>query len=178
MRKLKLDELNRLSVDAFKNAEKIPVIVVLDNIRSAFNVGSIFRTSDALAIQEIIITGITAQPPHKEISKSAIGATQSVSWRYTESILQAVTDLKDQGYQIIGIEQTDQSIALDDFKVDGEYDKYALIFGNEVEGLNNDILPLLDVCIEIPQFGTKHSFNVSVCAGIVLYQLRKLLTTV
>ncbi|NNK89075.1 MAG: RNA methyltransferase [Saprospiraceae bacterium] len=176
MRKLKLDELNRLSINEFKEADKTPFIVVLDNIRSAYNVGSIFRTCDALAIEEIILTGITAKPPHKEISKSAIGATNSVAWRYEADIVSCIRELKDKGHLIIGIEQTNESISLNDYQFEGgPLKKYVIIFGNEVEGLNAELLPLLDDCIEIPQYGTKHSFNVSVCAGIVLWALRDLL---
>ncbi len=176
MRKLKLDELQRLSVEAFKKTEKAPIVTVLDNIRSAFNVGSIFRTCDALAVEELKLCGITAQPPHKEITKSAIGATNSVNWTYAEDIVTAIATLKEQGFLILGVEQTDQSVSLENFNPTlKKGQKIVVIFGNEVEGLNSDLLPLLDYCVEIPQFGTKHSFNVAVCAGIVLYQLRKLL---
>lgn len=176
MRKLKLDELDRLNVEEFKKAPKIPFIVVLDNIRSAYNVGSIFRTCDALAVEQMILTGITARPPHKEISKSAIGATNSVLWTYTPDILQCIKELKKEGQHVIGVEQTDNSIMLQDFQLKENSDrKHVIIFGNEVEGLNEELLPLLDDCIEIPQYGTKHSFNVSVCAGIVLWSLRNLL---
>lgn len=168
MRKLKLDELNRLSVEDFQSAPKVPVIVVLDNIRSAHNVGSFFRTSDALAVESILLTGISARPPHKEINKAAIGATHSVTWTYAEDIVSALKELKERGYKIIGVEQTDRSVMLDDFHADSA-EKYAVVFGNEVDGIGEGVLPLLDVCLEIPQYGTKHSFNVSVCGGIVLW---------
>ncbi|MFN8337428.1 MAG: RNA methyltransferase [Saprospiraceae bacterium] len=171
MRKLKLDELERLTVDEFVSTEKTPIIVVLDNIRSALNVGSIFRTSDAFAIEKIIICGISATPPNREINKTAIGATESVAWEYFESICDAIKKLKDEDFRIIGVEQTDQSILLPEFKATNE--KMAVIFGNEVDGISDEILGMIDTCIEIPQFGTKHSLNVSVCAGIVLWELSK-----
>ncbi len=169
MRKLKLDELDRLSVEEFKTSLKIPVVVVLDNIRSAMNVGSIFRTADAFAIEKIIICGISATPPHREITKTAIGATESVSWEYKSSIEETVTLLKNIGYTIMGIEQTDSSVLLGESLI--HFDKIAVIFGNEVEGISDVIIHQLDLCIEVPQFGTKHSLNVSVCAGIVLWEL-------
>ena len=174
MRKLKLDELNRASVEEFKNSEKTPLIVVLDNIRSAHNVGSVFRTSDGLAIEKLYLCGITAQPPHKEITKAAIGATHSVEWAYVKNIEELILEMKDSGHLIIGIEQTDSSIDLDKFDYTHLAAKKAvLIFGNEVEGLSDAVLPLLDYAIEIPQFGTKHSFNVAVCAGMVLWSFTK-----
>jgi len=169
MRKLKLDELNRLTIDEFKSAEKTPVKVVLDNIRSAHNVGSFFRTCDALAIQELILTGISAQPPHKEINKAAIGATASVDWSYHKDIVSCISQLKESGHHIVGIEQTDSSVSLLDWKME-DYKNLVIIFGNEVDGISDEVLPLLDSCIEIPQYGTKHSFNVSVCGGIVLWE--------
>lgn len=171
MRKLKLDELNRLTVEEFKISDKRPVVVVLDNIRSAMNVGSIFRTADAFAIEKIVLCGISATPPSREISKTAIGATESVAWEYTSNIAEAVATLKAQGYEIAGIEQTDRSIKLDESLIHGE--KIAIVFGNEVDGISDSILDQLDMCIEIPQYGTKHSLNVSVCAGIVLWELAR-----
>lgn len=171
MRKLKLDELERLSVDEFLTKDKTPIVAVLDNIRSALNVGSIFRTADAFAIEKIIICGISATPPNREINKTAIGATESVAWEYFEDIVEATKRLKGDGYAIIGVEQTDQSILLTEFKPKKE--KIAVIFGNEVDGISDDILDMMDECIEIPQFGTKHSLNVSVCAGIVLWEITK-----
>lgn len=169
MRKLKLEELNRLSVSEFQSKQKIPVIAVLDNIRSAVNVGSVFRTADAFAIEKIILCGISATPPNREITKTAIGATESVLWEHIASIKDAVAKLKADGYTIIGIEQTDQSISLD--KYDYSFEKIAVIFGNEVDGISDEILEDLDLSIEIPQNGTKHSLNVSVCAGIILWEL-------
>ncbi len=172
MRKLKLEELGRLSVEAYHMIPKTPVVVVLDNIRSAVNVGSVFRTADAFAIEKIIICGISATPPNREISKTAIGATESVSWEYIEDISEAVLLLKSDGYTIAGIEQTDHSVKLG--SVLPETGKIAIVLGNEVDGISEEILNHLDLCIEIPQYGTKHSLNVSVCAGIVLWELTKM----
>lgn len=171
MRKLKLNELARLSIEEYQASDKLPVVVVLDNIRSAMNVGSVFRTADAFAIEKIIICGISAVPPNREITKTAIGATESVVWEYIENIIEAVSLLKSTGYTIAGVEQTDQSIKLDEWNVN--YEKMAVIFGNEVDGISEEILNELDICIEVPQFGTKHSLNVSVCAGIVLWELAR-----
>ena len=170
MRKLRTDELNRLSVPEYKDRAKTPVIVVLDNIRSQQNTGSVFRTADAFGLEAVWLCGITATPPHREIHRAALGATESVEWQYFETTGEAVRVLKSAGYQVIGIEQTDESIPLQDYSpTPGK--KLALIFGNEVSGLDDTILPLLDGCIEIPQFGTKHSFNVAVSAGIVIWDL-------
>jgi len=168
MRKLKLDELNRASVSEFKSIEKFPVVVVLDNVRSMHNVGSVFRTADGFAVEHIYLCGITAQPPHREIEKTALGATQSVNWSYYENVLNAVQDLRSQGYIIIAIEQAEDSIMLQNFPV-APGEKYALIFGNEVNGVTQEVMNNIDACIEIPQFGTKHSFNIVVSAGIVLW---------
>ncbi len=168
MRKLKLDELNRASVDEFKSKDKLPVTVVLDNIRSMHNIGSIFRTSDGFAVEQICLCGITAQPPHREIEKTALGATQSVNWTYFETSMQAIKDLRGNGYKIIAIEQAENSVMLNKF-TPSTNEKYALIFGNEVNGVSDDVMQQIDSCIEIPQFGTKHSFNVVVSAGIVLW---------
>jgi len=168
MRKLKLDELNRASVDEFKKQEKLPVAVVLDNVRSMHNIGSIFRTSDGFAVDQICLCGITAQPPHREIEKTALGATQSVNWAYYQTPLQAIEHLRASGYQVIAIEQAKSSIMLNDFMPDGSK-KYALVFGNEVNGVSDEVMHAVDACIEIPQFGTKHSFNIVVAAGIVLW---------
>ena len=176
MRKLKLKELNRVEVNKYKEREKIPVVIVMDNIRSALNVGSVFRTSDAYLIKKIYLCGITAQPPHKEITKSAIGATDSVEWVYEREVEQCILSLKNEGFKILGIEQTDESIPLQEFKVNPAL-PYALVFGNEVNGLSNNVLPLLDNAIELPQFGTKHSLNISVCAGIVIWDFWKNLRT-
>jgi len=168
MRKLKLDELNRVSVTEFKKQDKLPVIVVLDNVRSMHNIGSIFRTSDGFAVEQIYLCGITAQPPHREIEKTALGATQSVNWVYFETPLQAIEKLIADGYKIIAIEQAESSIMLNEFTPVANK-KYALIFGNEVNGVSDEVMQKIDACIEIPQFGTKHSFNVVVSAGIVLW---------
>jgi tRNA G18 (ribose-2'-O)-methylase SpoU len=168
MRKLKLDELNRASVSEFKAQEKLPVAVVLDNVRSMHNVGSIFRTCDGFAVEQICLCGITGQPPHREIEKTALGATQSIDWHYYSTPLEAVNQLRQEGYTIIAIEQAEKSIMLNNFKADTGK-KYALIFGNEVNGVSDEVMQVIDACIEIPQFGTKHSFNIVVSAGIVLW---------
>jgi tRNA G18 (ribose-2'-O)-methylase SpoU len=171
MRKLKLEELGRLSPEAFKSARKIPVILVMDSIRSALNVGALFRTADAFGIEKIILCGITAQPPHREITKTAIGATETVQWEYQQSIKTSLSSLKKEGYTTIGIEQTDDSQDLTEYSWPDQ--KIALVLGNEVEGLSEEALKELDHCVEIPQFGTKHSLNVSVCGGIILWELNK-----
>ena len=168
MRKLKLDELNRATIDEFKAQHKLPVAVVLDNVRSMHNIGSIFRTSDGFAVEQICLCGITAQPPHREIEKTALGATQSVKWAYFDTPLPAVEKLRTDGYKIIAIEQAENSIMLNTF-TPAANEKYALIFGNEVNGVSDEVMQQIDACIEIPQFGTKHSFNVVVSAGIVLW---------
>ena len=168
LKKLKLDELNRVSIDEFKTQEKLPVIVVLDNVRSMHNIGSIFRTSDGFSIEKIYLCGITAQPPHREIEKTALGATQSVEWVHFENTVDAVAALRSEGYVIIAIEQAAGSLMLNTYKPDPEK-QYALIFGNEVNGVADEVMSHIDQCIEIPQFGTKHSFNVVISAGIVLW---------
>ena len=170
MRKLHTNELNRLSVEEYKNVTKHKMIIVLDNIRSQNNTGSIFRTSDAFLIEEIHLCGITATPPHREIHKTALGATESVSWKYFPNTIDSITALKKKGYIVYGLEQTDSSISIDKFIPDPA-SKIALVFGNEVEGIDNKVLAVLDACIEIPQYGTKHSLNVSVVAGIVIWQI-------
>lgn len=166
-RKLGMLELNRRSVDEMKAAKKIPLVVVLDNIRSLHNVGSVFRTADAFNIESIILCGITAQPPHREIQKTALGATESVTWKYAESAHEAATILKDQGYMLIGIEQTTNSIAPAD--LNSEEGKFAVVFGNEVNGVDQSVLNICDHSMEIPQDGTKHSLNISVAAGIIMW---------
>ncbi len=173
MRKLLNSELNRLSVKEFKTVDKKPIIVILDDIRSLNNIGSVFRTADAFRVQEIFLCGITAQPPHRDIHKTALGATESVSWSYFETIEEAIKNAKEKGFNVFAIEQMDNSLSLDDFKI-GENEKTAVIFGNEVKGVNESVIPLIDGCIEIPQHGTKHSLNISVCAGIVIWELYKL----
>lgn len=170
MRKLKNSELNRLSIEEFKKSGKTPLVIVLDNIRSLNNIGSVFRTSDAFLIEKIILCGITAKPPHKDIHKTALGATESVNWEYTESTIDAVNKLKDEGYIIVSIEQTEKAIMLQNFKIE-KNKKYAVIFGNEVKGVQQEVVNLSDYSIEIPQYGTKHSFNISVSTGIVLWEL-------
>lgn len=169
MRKLNMDELNRVSVEKFNQLDKLPLICILDNVRSQHNIGSIFRTSDAFRIEEIYLCGITATPPNREINKSALGATESVKWQYFADTSTAVDQLKNAGYKIIAIEQAVGSIILEDYSP-VITDKTALIFGNEVAGVSDSVMDKVDTCIEIPQFGTKHSFNVSVTAAIVLYQ--------
>jgi len=169
MKKLSLDELNRPDVMSYRAGEKLPVIVILDNVRSALNVGSFFRTCDAFAMQSIWLTGITATPPNREIQKTAIGATESVHWEYFDKVEDAVQKANEDGYQVWGVEQTDQSVLLQDFVLSSS--GLALVFGNEVNGVSESILPLLTGCIEIPQVGTKHSLNVSVCGGIVLWEV-------
>lgn len=168
MRKLKLDELNRATITEFKEQQKLPVAVVLDNVRSMHNIGSIFRTSDGFAVEQVCLCGITAQPPHREIEKTALGATNSVDWVYDENTVDAVTRLRADGYKIIAIEQAENSTMLNNFEPNAA-EKYALIFGNEVNGVSDEVMALIDGCIEIPQFGTKHSFNIVVSAGIVLW---------
>ena len=169
MRKLSMDELNRVSVEKFNELDKLPVICVLDNVRSQHNIGSIFRTSDAFRIEELYLCGITATPPNREINKSALGATESVKWQYFADINAAISLLKKNGYKIIAVEQAFNSIVLEDY-FPGKDEKIALVFGNEVTGVSDSVMNEVDACIEIPQFGTKHSFNVSVSAAIVLYQ--------
>ncbi len=168
MRKIPNAELGRLSIEAFKRAEKFNFVVVLDNIRSMNNVGSAFRTSDAFKCEKILLCGITARPPHREITKTALGATESVQWEYFPTTLEAVQTLKKQNYIIVAVEQTDVSIQLHQFKPI-KNKKYAFIFGHEVKGVSENILPQCDMALEIPQFGTKHSLNVSVSIGIVLW---------
>ena len=170
MKKLKLEELERVSIEEFKASTKVPLVVVLDNVRSMNNVGSVFRTSDAFAIEKIYLCGITPTPPHREIQKTALGATESVDWEFIKNTEELIIQLKKDNFKIIGIEQVTNSIKLQDFSCIPS-EKYALIFGNEVEGISENILHYLDYCIEIPQIGTKHSLNVSVCAGIVLWEL-------
>jgi len=168
LRKLKLDELNRASVSEFKEQKKLPVVVVLDNVRSMHNVGSVFRTCDGFAVEKICLCGITGQPPHREIEKTALGATQSIEWAHYNDPLQALNELRKSGYTIIAIEQAEKSIMLNEFEAEAGK-KYALIFGNEVNGVSEEVMRNIDACIEIPQFGTKHSFNIVVSAGIVLW---------
>lgn len=170
MRKLKITELNRISVDEFKAAKKIPLVVVLDNVRSLHNIGSVFRTSDAFRVARICLCGITATPPHAEIHKTALGAEDTVEWKYYEDTLEAVSDLKDEGFAVYSVEQVEGSVMLGDFKPEAGR-KYAVILGNEVKGVRQDVVDASDGCIEIPQYGTKHSLNVSVTSGIVIWDI-------
>lgn len=172
MRKLKNRELGRISIKEFKVVPKIPIIVILDNIRSLNNIGSVFRTSDAFLVEKIYLCGITAKPPHKEIHKTALGATESVDWEYVENIIDLIEILRGQKIKIISIEQAENSTMLQNFEI-GSDQKYAVVFGNEVKGVQQEVVTSSDYCIEIPQFGTKHSFNISVSCGIVLWDLFK-----
>lgn len=170
MRKRKMSELNRKTVEEFKRSDKSPFIIVLDNIRSLNNTGSVFRTADCLKAEAVYLCGITATPPHRDIHKTALGATESVQWSYFKNTTDAIDELKAGGYEIISLEQAEGSIPLQDFQPRNN-SKYALVFGHEVKGVQQDILDVSDHCLEIPQFGTKHSFNISVSAGIVLWDL-------
>jgi 23S rRNA (guanosine2251-2'-O)-methyltransferase len=172
MRKLLNKELGRKSVEEYRKSEKSPFVLVLDNVRSQSNVGSIFRTADAFLVQAIYLCGITATPPHREIQKTALGATESVTWKYFPETIDAVCDLKSEGYKIIGVEQAEGSVELQDMQVKAG-EKYALVFGHEVNGVDQDVLNQCDQCVEIPQFGTKHSFNIAISVGIVLWELNK-----
>lgn len=168
MRKLQLTELNRKSKEEFKASPKWPVVIILDNVRSALNVGSIFRSADAFLVEKIYLCGITASPPNKEIAKSALGATDTVQWQYIESSKIAVEECKLKNYSVVSVEQTTESQELKSLQINGPL---ALVFGNEVNGVSDEVLALSDCAVEIPQFGTKHSFNVAVCTGIVLYSI-------
>lgn len=169
-RKLKINELNRISVEQFKEAEKLPLIVVLDNIRSLHNIGSVFRTADAFRLEGIYLCGITARPPHPEMHKTALGAEFTVDWTYVENTVEAVENLKKEGYTVYSIEQCENSIMLNDMELDRSK-RYAVVMGNEVKGVQQAVIDHSDGCIEIPQYGTKHSLNVSVTAGIVIWDL-------
>ncbi|TAE72491.1 MAG: TrmH family RNA methyltransferase [Bacteroidetes bacterium] len=168
MRKLKLDELGRLSTEEFKNIDKNNFVIVLDNVRSMMNVGSAFRTCDAFNAEKIYLTGITGTPPHREIQKTALGATETVAWEYVENITHLIEKLKNENYEILAVEQTDNSIFLHQFEPN-PFQKYAFFFGNEVEGVSMEVIKEAKNCLEIPQFGTKHSLNVSVSVGIVIW---------
>jgi len=168
MKKLTMNELNRKTVDEFKQSNKLPLVVVLDNVRSLHNIGSVFRTADAFLIEAIYLCGISATPPHREIHKSALGAEDSVEWKYFETTMQAIEHLQASHYAVWGVEQTQNSVSLENFTLE-RGKPYALVFGNEVRGIEQEALNRCEGCVEIPQFGTKHSFNVSVSAGIVLW---------
>jgi 23S rRNA (guanosine2251-2'-O)-methyltransferase len=170
MRKLLNEELGRLSVDAFKEVQKIPILVVLDNVRSLHNIGSIFRTADAFRLEGVYLCGITATPPHREIHKTALGATESVHWEYHEETTEVVRKLKEKNYRVFSIEQAEGAVSLDQIQLRGNQ-KYALVFGHEIRGVDQEVVDMSDQCIEIPQYGTKHSLNVSVAAGIVIWEL-------
>ena len=172
MRKLKNSELGRLNVEEFKETTKIPLIVVLDNIRNLNNICSVFRTSDAFLIEKIYLCGITATPPHKDIHKTALGATDSVEWEYVEDTLTLIQKLKDSKIKVLAIEQAENSTMLQNFTVEPEQ-KYAVVFGNEVKGVQQKVVSASDYCVEIPQLGTKHSLNISVSVGVVLWDLFK-----
>ncbi len=166
MKKLSLAELNRVSPEAFKTQPKTPLVIVLDNVRSALNVGSTFRTADAFALEKIYLCGITATPPHREILKTAIGASETVDWEYQKDTNTALEALRKAGYHIFAVEQTTESLSLESVEIQPNR-KYALVFGNEVGGVSDAVLDLVDDCVEVPQFGTKHSLNIAVCVGIV-----------
>src|SRR5262245_8839995 len=170
MRKLSMDELNRKSVEEFKLSEKIPIIVVLENVRSAYNVGSVFRTSDAFLIQSIYIIGYSAKPPHKEIKKTALGAEDTVSWKYFKTSAEVIDSLRSEGYSVFAVEQTEGSQLLHTVQLEPK-DKIAVVFGNEVTGVEQSTIALCDGCIEIPQLGMKHSLNIATAAGVVLWEL-------
>jgi tRNA G18 (ribose-2'-O)-methylase SpoU len=172
MRKLLNRELGRKSIEEYRNSKKSAFVIVLDNVRSHNNVGSVFRTADAFLTERIILCGITPRPPHRDIQKTALGATGSVEWSYYEKATDAVLELKAEGYRIIGVEQAEGSVELQDVKIETGQ-KHALVFGHEVNGVDQKVLDLCDMCVEIPQFGTKHSFNIAVSAGIVLWEMNK-----
>ncbi|WP_068471756.1 RNA methyltransferase [Saccharicrinis aurantiacus] len=172
MRKLRNKELNRLSVEEYKASDKTPIIVILDNVRSLNNVGSVFRTSDALRLKKIYLCGITPTPPHNDIHKTALGAEDSVDWEYSESTEEVIEKLQEKGYEVNCVEQVENSTFLTDYKIKPQV-PVALVFGNEVKGVRQEAINISDGCIEIPQHGTKHSFNISVSAGIVLWEISK-----
>ena len=169
MRKLKITELNRLTVDEFKQANKLPLAVILDEVRSLHNIGSVFRTSDAFLVERIYLCGITATPPHPEMHKTALGAEDTVDWKYVKHTLEAVEELHNEGYTVLAIEQVEGSTMLDELELEPDK-KYAIVMGNEVKGVQQEVIDDCDGCIEIPQYGTKHSLNVSVTTGIVLWE--------
>jgi tRNA G18 (ribose-2'-O)-methylase SpoU len=172
MKKLSMDELHRISVEQFREAEKTPLVVVLDNVRSQNNIGSVFRTGDAFRIEKLYLCGITARPPQRDIHKTALGAEDSVCWQYEEKTEDCVRALKQQGYKVYAVEQVDDSVMLNQWKAPAEA-KVAIILGNEVDGVQQELIPLCDGCIEIPQFGTKHSLNISCAASIVMWDIFK-----
>lgn len=175
-RKLKITELNRISAEEFKKAEKLPLVVILDNVRSLHNIGSVFRTSDAFRVECIYLCGITATPPHPEMHKTALGAEFTVDWKYVNNAVEAVDNLRREGYVVFSVEQAENSIMLEDMRLE-QRKRYAVVLGNEVKGVQQEVIDHSDGCIEIPQYGTKHSLNVSVTAGIVIWDLFKQLKT-
>ena len=172
-RKLRTIEMHRLSIDEYRNSRKLPLVVVLDNVRSLYNVGSIFRTCDAFRLEAIYLCGITATPPHNEIHKTALGAEDSVAWSYHASAIEAVEQLKSRGYTVVAVEQAEGSVKAPIELPDEDTGKYALVLGNEVKGVAQEVVDQCDECLEIPQYGTKHSMNVSVTAGIVIWEFAK-----
>ena len=172
MRKLANRELERKTIEQFRKTEKAPFVIVLDNVRSQSNVGSIFRTADAFLTEAIYLCGITSQPPHREIQKTALGATESVAWKYFLKTSDALAELKEKGYRLIAVEQAEGAIALQNLHLENDQ-KYAFVFGHEVNGVDQEIVNGCDLCVEIPQFGTKHSFNIAISAGIVLWEVNK-----
>ena len=174
MKKTRNEDLGRLSVDEFRQADKMPVVLVLDNVRSLNNVGSIFRTADAFRCEAVYLCGITGKPPHREIEKTALGATGSVHWKYFETIAAAITELKNNAYTVIAVEQAEGGVFLNEFRIEKEK-KYALIFGHEMFGVSDEVMAMVDSAIEVPQQGTKHSLNIAVCAGIVVWEFRRTL---
>ncbi|MCP4120577.1 MAG: RNA methyltransferase [Bacteroidetes bacterium] len=174
MRKLAVHELNRVDTEAYKKANKLPICIVLDNIRSANNVGSVFRTADAFLIEKICLVGYTPKPPHKDIQKTALGATDSVAWAAYENGTDCIAVLKAEGYEIIAVEQAEGAVDLARMKWE-KTRKYALVMGNEVKGVSDEVMQLADKAVEVPQWGTKHSLNISVCAGVVLWDVVKIL---
>lgn len=172
-RKLRTIEMHRLSIDEYRNSRKLPLVVVLDNVRSLYNVGSIFRTCDAFRLEAICLCGITATPPHNEIHKTALGAEDSVAWSYHASAIEAVEQLKSRGYTVVAVEQAEGSVKAPIELPDEDTGKYALVLGNEVKGVAQEVVDQCDECLEIPQYGTKHSMNVSVTAGIVIWEFAK-----
>lgn len=174
-KKLQNEELNRISVDDYQSAKKSPIVIVLDNIRSLNNIGSVFRTADAFLVEKVLLCGITAKPPHRDIQKTALGATESVAWEYYPSTMDAINTLKANGYQIASIEQTENSKMLNNYKPE-KGSKLALVFGNEVSGVEQEVVNHSGIVIEIPQYGTKHSLNISVSVGVVVWDLFKKLT--
>jgi 23S rRNA (guanosine2251-2'-O)-methyltransferase len=170
MRKLKNSELKRVSINEFKSASKTPIVIILDNVRSLNNIGSIFRTADAFLIEAVYLCGITACPPHKDIQKTALGATETVNWKYFKNTIEAVDELKEKSYLVFAIEQTENSVFLDQFQPTIDQG-IALVFGNEINGVEQDVINECNGCIEIPQYGSKHSLNIAVCAGILIWDL-------